>query len=113
MTDHTKEPWYVKELRNGDCFISAEKSPAMPYGPEIMGDDYTGYGDEEAKLEDARRIVACVNACAGIPTEALPNLLEQRNQLLEALEAAAKWVGDNETIELIDAAIASAKGAKP
>lgn len=30
------------------------------------------------------RIIACVNACAGIPTEALPNL----RQLLAALELA-------------------------
>lgn len=67
---HTMEPWSVRELGE-DCFITAAIEPGMPYGPEIMGDDYTGYGGEERKKADARRIVACVNACAGISTEAL------------------------------------------
>ena len=70
--NHTKEPWEVREFPDGsDCFITAEKEGKMAYGPEIMGDDYTGYGDIERKKADARRIVACVNACAGITNEAL------------------------------------------
>lgn len=70
MAEHTKEPWHIRELRD-DCFITAEIEPGMAYGPEIMGDDYTGYGDNDRKKADARRIVACVNACASIPTELL------------------------------------------
>lgn len=50
------------------------------------------------RLEDARRIVACVNACAGLPTEQLESsplggvlngvagLIAQRDELLAALE---------------------------
>ena len=48
------------------------------------------YGDMEA---NARRIVACVNACAGVPTELLEEypspfseMRSQRDMLLEALE---------------------------
>lgn len=67
MSEHTKEPWHIRELRD-DCFITAAVEPGMAYGPEIMGDDYTGYGDSERKKADARRIVACVNACEGVPT---------------------------------------------
>ncbi|MFA5526940.1 MAG: hypothetical protein WC992_08955 [Acholeplasmataceae bacterium] len=65
--NHTKEPWEVREFPDGsDCFVTAKKEGKMAYGPEIMGDDYTGYGDYERKKADAKRIVACVNACAGI-----------------------------------------------
>jgi len=75
----------------------------MAYAPEIMGDDYTGYGDAARKKADARRIVACVNACAGIPTETLESspielerwkavytdnvkLFAQREELIEVLK---------------------------
>lgn len=69
---HTAEPWWIRKAPDGeDCFITAAKEGRMAYGPEIMGDDYTGYGDAERKQADAHRIVACVNACAGIPDEVL------------------------------------------
>lgn len=57
---------------------------------------------------DARRIVACVNACAGIDTEWLENngayavpvpslrtLLNQRDELLAALKGLYGMVSDN------------------
>jgi hypothetical protein len=66
----------------------------------------TGHGVESK--ENARRIVACVNACAGIPTGDLESasvasywqgvelnrqrLSEQRDELLAALEQALAWV---------------------
>ncbi len=87
--EHTKEPWNIRELGD-DCFITAAIEPGMAYGPEIMGDDYTGYGGEARKRADARRIVACVNACAGIPTEhvercnainAVDEIIKERNAL--------------------------------
>ena len=52
---HTKEPWHVA-IGNGTMVI-ANRVPAIA----------TTIGDE--CRENARRIVACVNACAGIPTE--------------------------------------------
>lgn len=101
---HTPEPWRVRTIGD-DCFITAATEPGMAYGPEIMGDDYTGYGDAERKKADARRIVACVNACAGISTENLEALvgtsilaranrhfdtaIKQRDELLDALEEAS------------------------
>lgn len=120
MSGHTKEPWRVRELkRDGevvDCFVEAEKEGDMPYSLEIMGDDYTGYGDLERRQADARRIVACVNACAGseITTERLESgafnmrdlidsvfriaeahveTMRQRNELLAALKSAVKTAG--------------------
>ena len=81
---HTKEPWHIV------CHTCA--SPA-----EIgEGDDYTIKGIDGTQVAfepcradpnrgaDARRIVACVNACAGISME----LLE--NERFAALIAAAE-----------------------
>ena len=58
------------------------------YAPD-SGDVYAvGVGDMQIATgmtrEHARRIVACVNACAGIPTA----LLAERDALAAALEAA-------------------------
>ena len=83
------------------------------------------------RIEDARRIVACVNACAGLPTEKLESsppggilngvagLIAQRNELLAALEIIAaseefhgdSFVCDFGTLQgVARAAIAKAKG---
>lgn len=82
--------------------------------------------------EDARRTVACVNACAGLDTvglEQLPrtdsplasrlaDLTAQRNDLLEVLERLTRWgevqavckVSGDHPVALALAAIAKAKG---
>lgn len=83
------------------------------------------------RIEDARRIVACVNACAGLPTEQLESsppggiingvagLIAQRNELLAALEiiaASEEFHGDSFVCDFVTlqgvarAAIAKAKG---
>lgn len=75
-TQHTQEPWRIES--NPDTYTD---------GVHICGDanDTTnGAGicglwiDTELSNEEqeanARRIVACVNACAGIPTEVLENI---------------------------------------
>ena len=60
MSEHTKEPWY-------QC------------GYEIEADDGTtvcnmsGWKNKGQTIADAKRIVACVNACEGIPTDELVN----------------------------------------
>lgn len=95
--------------------------------------------DREVTIANAHRIVACVNACAGIPTETLEcpggniakvagSLLKQRNKLLAALEEAEKhmvedWhlidsdrgplsttVDEEPVIAMVRAVIAEAKG---
>ena len=62
---HTKEPWVAeKTLQGRDSSISNSrgKTIAIAYKNEnIDGDD----------LANAKRIVACVNACEGITNEAL------------------------------------------
>lgn len=74
---HTKEPWKV----SGTEHI-------------VAGGNYVVALD--CKPEDARRIVACVNACAGLSTQCLEEtgggvehyiaVIKQRDELLAALE---------------------------
>ena len=88
---HTPEPWRVHQDASGDVFISSAETSF--HIAEI------GSEDDEAVIPDARRIVACVNACRGLPTDELEQkglvaavgtqLLEAdqlRDELLAALE---------------------------
>lgn len=85
--NHTPEPWSF--IERGDCGAGAEADLSVE-----KDDALRGY----LSLDDARRIVACVNACAGIPTEqieqmrfSLPlayyEMRKQRDELLAVLEA--------------------------
>lgn len=62
VSEHTKEPWRVEDLI------------------EIWGDDNYLFFIAQLNGFDARRIVACVNACAGLSNEYLEN-----TQLMETL----------------------------
>lgn len=89
MSKHTKEPWEVKYVQ-GRPFIAAKPYEGHPYFGctttiEVMSDEE--YPTKEA---DAHRIVACVNACAGIPTEQLASVVEQNKRLRAALELISK-----------------------
>ena len=71
---HTKEPWVMQ------CDETPEDWPR--YWPSISAGDVEiigtegFYGDSrEQSIADARRVVACVNACARISTETLENLV--------------------------------------
>lgn len=72
IVQHTAEPWGV----SSSCPRIIVQFDALGESGVIIGSasGYTGSGyfpsDDEAKI-NARRIVACVNACAGIPVEAL------------------------------------------
>jgi hypothetical protein len=70
MSEHTKEPWRLVRHEINGRLIRLEI-----YGPEGCGRGGhpiavmpSGFTRLE---EDARRIMACVNACAGWPTEKL------------------------------------------
>ena len=93
---HTPEPWGLNDKRSNGWMDNAMF---------VSGNDgsnivrcYSDFGNEEA---NARRIVACVNACAGIPNEVLSavgafggfsrddmvqHVTKQRDMLIEALE---------------------------
>lgn len=81
--------------------------------------------------ENARRIVACVNACEGISTDRLEDLgrplmnhligcderaarmVKERDELLAALRQCREMVGHPDNVALVDAAIAKAEVAMP
>lgn len=102
---HTPEPWRIGRLTHPRDYESVRET----VGPhEVVVDTDEGvyvlagcnYNFPQDALANARRIVACVNACAGIPIdmlEAMPSgpaallpmyarLEKQRDDLLAALE---------------------------
>jgi hypothetical protein len=66
MNNWTPEPWEGKEGDNKYEYYVNEKG--SEYNIAIVCDGVDGMHSAEA---NAARIVACVNACAGIPTECL------------------------------------------
>lgn len=125
-TKHTPEPWFVKYVRCGlDPFVAANPYEGHRYFNvsttiEILSDE-----DYPTKEADAERIVACVNAMAGIENpqklreswEAVKHLeldhaqkyKEQRNALLKAFHIL--FFADNE-IELTFAEMKTLKEAQ-
>lgn len=134
---HTPEPWHLCEVENETGRIKhlvpvdAEKMSLLTIVENYQATFAAIYNDD-----DARRIVACVNACAEIDTELLEiiadndktlagviaNIEKQRDELLAALESMVRefdyTCGDkvflerNRTQALYNAraAIASVKG---
>lgn len=103
---HTKEPWSLgEEDRHGDTPINAAdwRSLALVVTHMHGGEDQCPEG-----LANARRIVACVNACAGIPTDTLElvpsferagiktirEIEQQRDELLSALKDVMLWINN-------------------
>ena len=71
---HTPEPWIYQPV---DPIY--RQGPHLVWGPEGPGHgilaDTSPHGQATKSDEaNARRIVACVNACVGIPTKLLENL---------------------------------------
>lgn len=91
MTGHSKEPWRVQHPHAG------------MRGWEIADSSGLNQVSQDVTDANARRIVACVNACRGLSTDVLERmptggllnataeLLTRRAQLLEALEAVVEW----------------------
>ena len=110
--NHTKEPW--KAVTGGRCdpeVIITTQDRIDNHKGEICGMDveFSGpHGDEQKA--NARRIVTCVNALAGVETDYLEkyglpdfaqkisDLTEQRDKLLDALNLLYSWAnnGDSE-----------------
>lgn len=71
-TKHSPEPWFGYD---GSHFASTEDGKSVWVGKTALN-------------SDARRIIACVNALAGVPTEAL-----ESGALGKALASAEKALG--------------------
>jgi hypothetical protein len=98
MSEHTKEPWQLfgVDLHIMGNTLEQAKEQGVPHT------QWT----HNCPPEDARRIVACVNACAGIPTErlewcnqsdakAMVDLMlkwkDQRDELRSVLKLPVEW----------------------
>lgn len=107
---HTPAPWCVGNIQSkryagypGESFeasihIGDKSNRGNCLAIVYMGGEGATRNSRDAIEENARRIVACVNACEGIPTEALEcqtkkqltaKLLNQVSVLIDLLEMAA------------------------
>jgi uncharacterized protein with PhoU and TrkA domain len=81
MNNHTKEPWRVElvDMENDEkiCIVSNAFDIVSPHVPKAI-----------RKIEDAERIVQCVNACADMkdPAKEIAQLRADRAELLYVLQ---------------------------
>lgn len=103
---HTKEPWVVEHYVAADGYEQVTIRPIM-----IMHDGKLGPCPAE-QLANARRIVECVNACAGLANPAaLPELLEAVQSAIEDLENdALEWDDLRIMRDSLQLALAKLKG---
>ena len=105
MSKHTPEPWVMSTKASGNWWhISAgnQAIATVHAASKKRNEPYASMFEA-----NARRIIACVNACAGLPTEQLESsplggvlngvagLIAQRDELLAALEGVLAVVGDS------------------
>ena len=70
MFEHAKEPWQFVDREDEEFPLAITgETPPCEFGGLVALVKRDNYAGVEEK--NARRIVACVNACAGIPTEEL------------------------------------------
>ncbi len=127
MTQHTKEPWHVGSQNDALYILDAAPAASNDFpnhdaDREVIAKIFGSYPVSDA---NARRIVACVNACKGIKTESLEmevlswitdetgqSLLQrERDELLAALKAFVRYADDcnDDSMELDRARAALAK----
>jgi hypothetical protein len=74
MSEHTQEPWVVGETTHeeGQFIETVIRALEGIAGIAVCVD--FGFSNPDMREANARRIVACVNACAGISTKVLETL---------------------------------------
>jgi len=80
---HTPEPWEIMEVGDINKHLCPVKDNVsiLTVSTEYLGskDDEPTFFGSVYNPEDARRIVACVNACAGIETETLESVANTKS----------------------------------
>ena len=91
--NYTPEPWYFRECTKDDC-----ECGCVVTDENIHDNEHIVIPVGYVKFVDAKRIVACVNACAGISTEELSGFglggLKQTLDELEAIKDAKRRNGE-------------------
>ena len=117
MSKHTPEPWKISHDDSTEewSIVTNQHGSIIANVNEETGPELVGSAPAIRKmpgLENARRIVACVNACAGVRTEALEHrahllkavdddiaqLTAQRDQLLVALQGMIDITSDSQGV---------------
>lgn len=127
-TKHTPEPWEALRLQCAWGIQSTSESADpdervchLPYHFEYRGEpcgSITSQNKTNAEIEaNARRIVACVNACEGIadPEKAIPALVEACHEALCVMmhyrgDATPLAMHPDDVADMARAAIALARG---
>ena len=89
MSKHTPEPWFSDSEHVGSS-VSDRLNDGW-FAAKCLGPD---------RVENARRIAACVNACAGMddPAAEIAELKRQRDELLDLVKRARlEWLDQNQT----------------
>lgn len=111
MSEHTKEPWRLGNYPNGDMHSAEAVLVDLPGDRRYVLLTCNINFPEDAKA-NARRIVACVNALEGVPTEWLEsytagnveNVLQENARLKQERDelAAQVWVTREALEDCID-----------
>ena len=115
---HTQEPWvkhqhdpfeprWIMTLEPKALFIARMGHPAGCDSP-----------DQDTEAANADRIIDCVNACAGINPEAVPDLLEVCQSIMAGVKAGNLYITQRgsltgiacKSLSALQAAIAKAEG---
>lgn len=119
MIAHSEEPWKFHEQGEANEFCLVTSA-----GKWVVAFRQNGEMMPDQQRENARRIVACINACSGFSTEALEAQVlagrgiirafqDQRDDLIAALKEIQAAGGYPERVyELTKAAIAKAQGGE-
>jgi hypothetical protein len=95
MSEHTKEPWEVCDLApSGNPYWRGDGTEISSAMGRIADCLLNTFRDIDECRANAARIVACVNACAGIPTDQLsqlspPDTLAAAEEAVELLREVA------------------------
>lgn len=56
----TKGPWKKRHISADifECFVEGPRPENMAYSCEILGDDYTGFGDDEQRMHDVNFVAS-------------------------------------------------------
>lgn len=87
MSEHTKEPWIIRTFPNNhrrDNYVM-DATPDAPSGA-VVAQVIVGPNTNPDHNANCARIVACVNALAGIPTDKLAEHVAAVARLREAAE---------------------------
>lgn len=86
---HAPEPWHYEMDYSVTTIFAPDltgHNPDGAYVAEIDGQDVGRFATREQHEANARRIVAAVNACQGIPTDAL------EQGVVAGMRAELKWL---------------------